>query len=199
MGRKRWIAGLTLWVGVIGWEQAAAQTLERFSLQVLLKNDAGVPAGVLEQAKRDAIRVFDRSNSNLEWIEDGPYQSGSLTLRIIAKAIGTKSRNRSVVGIAPGTREARGIIAYAFYERIQTYSAELALEISQMLGHVMAHELGHLLLPYDAHSFTGVMRGAWDLAQARQATAGLLTSTPEQAELIYGRLSPSSPRIARAR
>jgi hypothetical protein len=199
MGRKRWIAGLTLWVGVIGWEQAAAQTLERFSLQVLLKNDAGVPAGVLEQAKRDAIRVFDRSNINLEWIEDGPYQSGSLTLRIIAKAIGTKSRNRSVVGIAPGTREARGIIAYAFYERIQTYSAELALEISQMLGHVMAHELGHLLLPYDAHSFTGVMRGAWDLAQARQATAGLLTSTPEQAELIYGRLSPSSPRIARAR
>jgi hypothetical protein len=159
MGRKRWIAGLTLWVGVIGWEQAAAQTLERFSLQVLLKNDAGVPAGVLEQAKRDAIRVFDRSNINLEWIEDGPYQSGSLTLRIIAKAIGTKSRNRSVVGIAPGTREARGIIAYAFYERIQTYSAELALEISQMLGHVMAHELGHLLLPYDAHSFTGVMRG----------------------------------------
>jgi hypothetical protein len=196
MGCKRWIAGLALFTGVAGWDSAAAQTPERFSVQVLLQDDAGVPADVLEQAKRDATRVFGRSNIDLEWIEERTYQSSSLVMRITAKPIGTKSRSRFVVGLAPGTREARGTMAFAFYERIQAYSAELALDVSQMLGHVMAHELGHLLLPNDAHSFTGVMRGAWDWAQANQATAGLLTFAPDQAALIRDRLRASASRIA---
>ncbi len=201
MGCKRWIAGLTLCVGVAGWESAAAQTQtpERFSVQVLLQDDAGVPADVLERAKRDAIGVFGRSDIDLEWIDGGTYQSRSLVLRIVARPTGTKNRSRFVVGLAPGTREAQGTMALAFYGRIRVYSAELALDVSQMLGHVMAHELGHLLLPNDAHSFTGVMRGAWDRAQAAQATAGLLTFTPEQAALIRERLRASSSRSESAR
>ena len=173
MGRKRWIAGLTLCVGVTGWEPAAAQTPAGFAVQVFLQDDGRVPADVLEQAKHAATRVFALSNIDLQWIGHGPYQPCSLIVRIVAKPIGATNRSRFVVGIAPGTREARGILAFAFYDRIQLYSAELGLDASQMLGHVMAHELGHLLLPHGAHSITGVMRGAWDGAQANQATMGL--------------------------
>lgn len=197
MGRHTWVAGLVLCAGLTGWEPAAAQTPARFTVQVLLLDDAGVPVDALEQAKHAATRVFALSNIDLQWIGHGPYQPCSLTVRIVAKPTGARSRSRFVVGLAPETREARGILAFAFYDRIQLYSAELGLDASQMLGHVMAHELGHLLLPHGAHSRTGVMRGAWDGAQANQATLGLLTFAPSEAALIGERLSACASHIAR--
>ena len=197
MGRHTWVAGLVLCAGLTGREPAAAQTPERFTVQVLLQDEAGVPADVLEQAKHEAARVFGLSNIDLEWLEPGPYQPRSLTLRIVAAPIGTESRHRFVLGFAPGTLKARGIIAFAFYDRIQDYGAELGLDGSQMLGHVMAHELGHLLLPHGAHSITGLMRGAWDDTQANQAAMGVLTFTPAEAALIQERrsacASPTAP------
>ena len=199
MDRNRWIAGLALWAGVIGWTPAAAQTADRPVIRVRLNDDAGVPANALERAKHDASLIYERANITLEWIEDDSWSSHALMIRIIAKPIGLKSRNRAVVGIAPGSRDVRGKIAFVFYERIQGFSEELELDVALMLGHAIAHELGHLLLPYDAHSLTGVMRGAWDRAQARNATAGTLTFNPDQARQIRERLSASAGPIAHAR
>jgi len=196
MGTNTWIAGLTLCVGVTGWEPVAAQTPARFAVQVFLQDDAGVPAGVLEQAKQAAVRVFALSHIDLQWIGHGPYQPCSLTIRIVAEPIGATIRGRFVMGIAPETRKARAIIAFAFYDRIQLYSAEVGLDAPRMLGHVMAHELGHLLLPHGSHSLTGVMRGRWDGAQAKQATLGLLTFAPAEAALIRDRLTACPSHMA---
>lgn len=196
MGLNCWIAGLTLCLGLTGWVPAAAQTPARFALQVFLVDDARVPADILEQAKHAATRVFAVSNIDLQWIGHGPYQPCSLTVRIVAKPISATIRDR-VMGIAPETPQARAIIAFAFYDRIQLYSAELGFDASQMLGHVMAHELGHLLLPHGAHSLTGLMRGAWDRTQAKQATLGLLAFAPAEAALIRDRLSACPSRRTR--
>ena len=197
MGRHTWVAGLVLCAGLTGWKPASAQTPASFAVQVFLQDDAGVPAPVLEQAKQAAVHVFALSSVDLQWIGHGPYQPCSLTMRIAAKPTGAMSRSRFVMGIAPETREARAIIAFAFYDRIQLYSAKLGLDAPQMLGHVMAHELGHLLLPHGAHSITGLMRGAWDDTQANQAAMGVLTFTPAEAALIQERrsacASPTAP------
>jgi hypothetical protein len=199
MGRNGWIAGLALWAGLTAGTPVAAQTPDRFTIQVLLCDDAGVPAEALERAKRDAALIYERSNITLQWIEEPSLLSRTLILRIIFKPLGEKSRNRAVVGIAPGSREARGRLAFVFYERIQGFSEALELDVALMLGHVMAHELGHLLLPYDSHSLSGVMRGAWDRAQARDATGGNLTFNPDQARLIRERLAAPASPTARAR
>ena len=74
------------------------------------------------------------------------------------------------------------------------YSAELGIDASQMLGHVMAHELGHLLLPHGAHSLAGLMRRDGIAAQVEPATAGLLTFAPAEAALIRERLYASASR-----
>ena len=181
MSFKRWIVRVTLLLGVAGWEPAAAQTPAGVTLQVFLQDDGRVPADVLEQAKHAATRVFALSNIDVEWIGHGPYRPCSLTVRTVAQTTGPIDRERFVMGIAPEARKTRGILAIAYYDRIQLYSATLGLNASQMLGHVMAHELGHLLLPHGAHSTTGVMRGAWDGAQAKQANLGLLTFSPAEA------------------
>jgi hypothetical protein len=168
-------------------------------VQVLLHDDVGVQGDALERAKREAVAVYDRSKITLEWIDAGASPSQTIIVRIIAKPIGRKSRNPAVLGIAPGSRETRGKLAFVFYERIQDFSEGLALDIALMLGHAIAHELGHLLLPYDAHSFSGVMRGAWDRTQALAAKSGRLTFNPGQARLIRQRLEASASPIAHAR
>ncbi len=159
-----------------------------------------MPADALERAKDEAARLFERSKIDLVWIDAETCHARCLFVRIIAKPIGTKGLgNPFVVGVAPGTLEVRGKFALVFYDRIRAYSAELGLEASQMLGHVIAHELGHLLLPHEAHSLVGLMRPAWDKAQVTGAVRGLLAFTPDQADLIRARLSASALPIAHAR
>jgi hypothetical protein len=68
-----------------------------------------------------------------------------------------------------------------------------------MLGHVIAHELGHLLLPHGGHSVGGVMRAEWDPAQVMSAARGILTFTPDQAGMIRERLQASVSPSAHVR
>ena len=195
----KWILGLVLWTVVIGPQSAAGQDASASSIRVLLHDSAGVPLETVERARQEVSRLFRRSNIPFEWIGADRFDASSLSIRIISKPIDAKSRNRLVVGLAPGTREVRGKLAFVFYNRIHLYSAQLGLDTSQMLGHVIAHELGHLLLPYGAHSIAGIMRPAWDRVQVTNAAGGTLAFTSDQAELIRKRLSAAASPIAHAR
>jgi hypothetical protein len=103
----------------------------------------------------------------------------------------------TALGGAVGTREYRGHMAYVFYDRVEriarTYlsaSREPATDDMYkviLLGHAMAHEMGHLLLPY-GHSATGLMRAEWDARDLRLAADGRLNFTSDQAALIRGQL-----------
>jgi hypothetical protein len=101
------------------------------------------------------------------------------------------------LGGAAGTREERGRMAYVFYDRVEqvarthlhtgrrtgTYDFDDVV----VLAHAMAHEIGHLLLPY-GHSATGLMRANWDEADLRRAIRRQLNFTTQQAESIRARL-----------
>jgi hypothetical protein len=54
----------------------------------------------------------------------------------------------------------------------------------RVLGHVMAHELGHLLLGSNAHAEIGIMRPRWFGQQLRAVERGALFFSPEQALLM---------------
>jgi hypothetical protein len=96
-------------------------------------------------------------------------------------------------------------VAYVFYDRVQ-HIAETYINTSRdcaacdldnviVLAHVMAHEIGHLLLPY-GHSATGLMRANWDAGDLHRAVYRQLKFTPEQAALIRARLLGAAPRPA---
>ena len=113
--------------------------------------------------------------------------------------------NTDALGGAAGTPEHRGRVAYVFYDRVQhiaeTYintsrdCAECDLDNVIVLAHVMAHEIGHLLLPY-GHSATGLMRANWDAGDLHRAVYRQLKFTPEQAALIRARLLGAAPQPA---
>jgi hypothetical protein len=196
MGRRTWIAGLVLCAGVAAERTAAAQMPHSPVVYVHIMNRAGVPAETLGRAQDDAAHVFHLSGIALVWVDAESCLASCLTVRIVKDPVSIKSRNPHTLGVAPSTKEARGINVFIFYPRIRAYSADLGMQASQLLGHVMAHEMGHLLLPHGAHSVAGLMRPEWDRAQVRNAATGLLTFTSDQASLIRERLRASVSAIA---
>ena len=58
-----------------------------------------------------------------------------------------------------------------------------------VLGHAIAHELGHLLIPGDAHG-NGIMRPYWAYREWQQALGGTLLFGPGPARAIRETLQP---------
>jgi hypothetical protein len=62
-----------------------------------------------------------------------------------------------------------------------------------VLSRVIAHELGHLLMPGEPHSATGVMRSSVNDRDLRLAASDRLLFTAEQAAQIRSRLEGRRP------
>ena len=76
----------------------------------------------------------------------------------------------------------RPVVGYVFYDRIERMAVQGRNSVSRLLGEVMAHEVGHMLLPR-GHSATGIMRAQ------RPSRFGLLQEfTKDQGALMRRRL-----------
>lgn len=72
--------------------------------------------------------------------------------------------------------------AYVFADRVKDYAASEQAPWSGLLGVMIAHEVGHLLLGNNSHFPTGIMRGQWRTGEVKLALMGALTFTARQAE-----------------
>jgi hypothetical protein len=88
------------------------------------------------------------------------------------------------IGLAAHTQSERGRIAYVFYDRLRVVTLQRDASEVTALSLVMAHEIGHLLLPYGSHSDAGVMRGHWDLGGFRHLDIRRLRFTPLEGQQI---------------
>jgi hypothetical protein len=72
-------------------------------------------------------------------------------------------------------------------ERLRQVRKEISL--GEILGYVMAHELGHLLLGSNAHSREGIMQAHWESQQLHSVTRGQLLFTPAQAAKMRSKIA----------
>ena len=166
---------------------------------VLMLNEAGVPSSVLARAQMDAVRIYRAVGVNLVWIhESGEHHEYHFTMKIVGAALSPKEVNAAALGVAPAPASARGNIAYVFYRRIGDFAATHSVEIGPILGSVIAHELGHLLLPQGSHSRTGLMSINWDVHRAQQAAMGLLTFSGTELGNSSCRDDRNAPALAHA-
>jgi hypothetical protein len=70
-----------------------------------------------------------------------------------------------------------GGIAHVFYESVRGLALESGSFFGEVLGDVIAHELGHLLLG-SGHSSAGIMKARWKLRDLRLASQGELRFSP---------------------
>lgn len=158
------------------------------TLRVLISSAGCVPADILAQAQGETVRIYAAAEVDLVWVAPGPVslEPSAFALATIVRCATQVERRRQPdrMGVAPTTRQTAGILAYAFYDNIERFAHREAVNAAQILGHVMAHELGHLLLGYGAHSPDGIMRAEWDRRDLTLARAGRLTFTTQQAKAV---------------
>ena len=153
---------------------------------------AGIPSKIRSGAKRETIRIFERAGVDVVWVDAGPAcktpsMHGRFTVVIIHEPPKEWGKPKAT-GFAP-TRTGAYRRAYVFYDRVTAMANPSTTNhvpetTSVILGHVVAHELGHLLLPGDAHSPNGIMRHQWNYRLWEEAAAGRLLFTPDQSRLI---------------
>src|SRR5262249_14531237 len=143
-------------------------------IRIIVCDNAGVESRMLLTARNVADRVMRSAAVEITWIDVGSCDSSDPSfepskwpadgyyLIVIEPDVLPNSATTDVMGFAP-VATGRFPRAYIFYNRVRGFS-DLVEGMSSkggigiVLGHVIAHEMGHLLLPANAHSKTGIMR-----------------------------------------
>jgi hypothetical protein len=168
---------------------------EESQVTASIHNDAGISPGVLLQAESDASRVFRQSAIEVHWLNcpllaagpENPSQCEAadfpnhLQLRIVKQSL---NLNEFALGISFLSADGTGCYADLFYDRAKHLHETTNASLPTLLGHAIAHELGHLLLGTNSHSPTGIMRARWRPADLADANRGrLLFSSIESQQM----------------
>ncbi len=145
-------------------------------LTVRVYNATRMPAALLRAARAEAEPILRESGVDVTFRPcgvattpggvidpcDDPLKPFEVVVRVIDAPTFNPSLHPHAYGVTYVAEETnRGWLATVFSDRIGDAAARVGLESSVLLGRVMAHEIGHLLLGRDYHGDAGVMRASW--------------------------------------
>jgi len=165
----------------------------KVDITVQVYNWAHVAPMTLTAAEAEGTRIFREAGVGVLWLNcplspseakkspicAEPCPWGRLVVRIVydvPAGFGTTS-----LGVALSDT---GIYASVFYQRVDEFAKEGIATHSQILGHAIAHEIGHLLLDLRGHATFGIMRGQWSAQDLRSASMGALLFSSRESALI---------------
>jgi hypothetical protein len=205
---KTAISGLLLLASGIFPKTLSAQEHIQSSvvnLTVSVFNDAGVEPSVWLQAQGRATEIMRRSGISLTWLDCGFPASGKpdsnciaisyprhLSVRVVRKVSPVKG---DIFGQSFQDAAGEGNYVLVYYASIQAFRAPTTVPAGDLLGCVVAHELGHLLLGTASHSLTGLMSAVWQDPELRQAMRGNLFFTGDEGERMRFRFAAASARL----
>ena len=189
---------------------ANAQDSGRPTLRVSLFNDARIPPLTLLRAEKVTTQIFAASGISIDWLncgrltENDPERAACsqasfpshLHVRIQPHSL---NLNPSTLGLSYSGQNGTGQQADIFYAGVALLEQCNHADSAILLGTVIAHELGHLLLGADSHAPAGLMRPFWNADDLSRSAFTQLVFTPEQSRKLRARLDPhagSSPREA---
>lgn len=159
-------AGLVVVVAFTAQSRADAQDSnvpDRASIIVRVDNVANVPLDILRLSEARAADVFARIAVQLEWVDRERVSHGdvvaSYTVVVMSSsAVQEKAAREGLADVVVGEAALAVHRAYVFYDRIAALRMAVPRDLASILGDVIAHELGHLMLPPNSHSASGIMR-----------------------------------------
>ncbi len=171
-------------VGVLAGVRTSAASAE---VVLHVTNNAQVPAGQFAEARRAVVTVYANIGVHVIWAggvaatapADGALhpRRDSLECRDDEAASTQYSRVRT-----GQPRDEAGCASLC--ERTLEHAHSTGSDPGRMLGLILAHEIGHMLLPRHSHTAAGLMKAEW---------IGTITAIPEflpeQAETIRTLLS----------
>jgi len=202
MGFRRTRSGLiAVSLNVLLWGNlAAAKTVgnQDVEITVLVQDSTRLSGSTLKEAEQEASRIFRAAGISITWMDcsamsnsvdeacygvPGPTQ---FVLHIVATG---KTSSDMVFGLAFLDEGGAGKYTDVFLDRIEAAHRAFGADTSRLLGTVVAHELGHLLLGNHSHSYAGVMTPVWRGEVLQREAMGSLLFTHDQASLMKRRLA----------
>jgi hypothetical protein len=148
------------------------------TVTIRLDDLAQLPARDLDAAKSEMYRIFHQAGLEITWVEGRVMpRPGQLTLILLKGNAQATSEPGDVAGEA--VRQTSR--AYVYCNRLDAVTKHLPVDANVILGRVMAHEVGHLLLPPNSHTRIGIMRPHVDFEQV-----GVNTFSHDQAQALRG-------------
>lgn len=183
------------WFCVVLCSSPAAGT-ERPALLVHVHDGARLEPSTLHIAAGVVCRLFERAGIRVIVVGDGAASTregaGSAAVPRIHASVASRRQGAAiglptnVLGVAPGeeTDPCRAWV-YVFdhvAERLAEGHADVGKAI--ILGHAIAHEIGHVLLHSGRHSESGLMKAEWQPEDVAAMPGDRLTFDGEQIAAI---------------
>jgi len=170
--RQLSITVATLWLGLGSvtptWSDPA------FNISILVQDHAQVPRATFTKAEQVVAGVYRKIGVDVVW-----YHSGAEYDRLGLGDPATRDaslRSILILSIVPPSAEARlgpqpdvmgqafrdSRYAMVFYGRVAGLAERGGRDVDLVLGYVIAHEIGHLLLPTSGHTIGGLMSARLD-------------------------------------
>ena len=173
---------------------------QRLGFTLAVCDLTGLAPEILATARQHAVRIVRSAGVAVTWLDldsrakcSIPNTASRHFVVVILPKAPSGWTSPDAMGLAPG-RTGLHPRAYVFYNYVQ-----IAVDLLEpgsrrnsglgiLLGHVIAHELGHLLIPGDAHSLTGIMSTQWTYRQWEDIVAERLLFDGMQAKAIHRHL-----------
>jgi hypothetical protein len=173
-----------------------AAPLSNAGIHVNLYPEIEVSRSTLDDSLREAGRILATAKVRLTWSLCRPADSaatpcaapGPSTLQV--RLYGAEAESRfPVAADAFGFALAHpapefGFFAGIFFDRAQRLASHAASNPARLVGHVIAHEIGHLLLGGGGHAGDGIMRFPWHARELDRMNRGSLAFLPQQVKAI---------------
>lgn len=172
---------------------------ERHEITVRVFNYAEVSSTALAEAEGEAKRIFERVGLAVAWIDclppasqkstdpacEQPLEPTHIVLRILAgRQLGAAATSNDIGSALVPSLGGRGAYANIYFDRVDHLARGGDASRATILGHAMAHEIGHLLVGTAEHSSRGIMRAKWEREDLRDAARRSLLFDSEQAASI---------------
>ena len=183
---------------------AAAQCLpNRPAVTVQIRDYARVKEKSLAKAKEIVARMYKRAGVGIEWLQDVPSDAGAresrdpaaqLTIDIVTASI-AKRRGYSddVLGfVSVPPAGGMGRVGYVVYERIRDVAAGGSSSTGDILGIIIAHDIGRLILGAGSGTHAGLMNRQWQRQDLERVNPLELAFTPPEIDRLRTTLERTS-------
>ena len=194
MARRFWIVSAAILALLFAQRVTAGPDTrpDTIRLKVSVFNDAQVPLSVLRSAESRAQAVFGEAGISLTWLDCGTPGNwhtelgcldvafpSHLSVRLVT---GKQTSSGDVFGQSFLNEQGEGNYANVYMTPLSSAKALDVIREGDLLGYVVVHELGHLLLGKSSHSVEGLMRARWEVWDLREAARGNLLFTSSETE-----------------
>jgi hypothetical protein len=175
----RWVAtALAVSATLLTASLASAADTDRRTIVLHVDDYAGLSPTDLAEAEREVSRIYGAAGVRTIWAgragADDAGEALHVKVLILSEEMGERkiAAENVAAGVLGRAAKATGR-AYVFSHRITRVAGGHRQRVGSVLGRVIAHEVGHLVLGEHSHSKTGIMCATLDM---RPSTARGFTS-----------------------